>query len=132
MKRTYTCPHCGGRLKPNLKIILRAKLHGRRGLLLFSPQPGNYDVIAPEVFNLRKKDVVEFSCPICGEDLTSPRRKAHAEICFEYSTGTSGTVVFSKVFGHHETYFVTSEEVRSYGEHASSEGLNYWGVGPDR
>jgi hypothetical protein len=130
MKRNYHCPKCYGILNPNVKIILKAESGARKALLLFSPQPGNYHVIAPESFHLRKNEEVRFSCPLCSRDLTSKRDKAMAEISFSAPGGQTGRVVFSRVYGHQETYFVTKEEVRSYGRHADTQAVNYWGVGP--
>ena len=130
MKRNYHCPKCFGILNPNVKIIVKAECQGRKALLLFSPQPGNYDVIAPDSFPLKKNDEVRFSCPLCSRDLTSKRDKDMAEISFSSQGGHAGRVVFSRVFGHQETYFVTQEEVRSYGKHADRDGVNYWGAGP--
>jgi hypothetical protein len=131
MKRNYQCPKCYGVLNPNVKIILRTECGRRKALLLFSPQPGNYHVIAPESFRLKKGDEVRFSCPICARDLTSKRDKDMAEISFSSPGGHSGRVVFSRIYGHYETYFVTKEEVRSYGKHAAPAGVNFWGVGPE-
>jgi hypothetical protein len=99
--------------------------------LLFSPQPGNYDVVLPDGFVLRRRDRVEFSCPVCGQALTSERDAAMAEIAFSTSSGLTGTVAFSRVYGHHATYFITEETVRSYGEHASTGDVNFWGEGPE-
>ncbi|MEW5984740.1 MAG: hypothetical protein AB1806_20495 [Acidobacteriota bacterium] len=130
MRRKYLCPKCNGTLNPNVKIILKAECARRAALLLFSPQPGNYDVIVPESFRLKKHDVVRFSCPLCAHDFTSTRDPSMAEIRFAGPGGQSGLTVFSRTFGHHETYFVTKEEVRSYGEHAGRAGMNFWGVGP--
>jgi hypothetical protein len=130
MKRNYHCPKCYGILNPNVKVILKTECGGRTALLLFSPQPGNYHVIAPESFPLKKNDEVRFLCPICSRDLTSKRDKSMAEITFSTPGGQSGRVVFSRTYGHHETYFVTQEEVRSFGRYADREGVNYWGAGP--
>lgn len=132
MKRSYHCPKCNGILNPNVKIILKTERAGRSALLLFSPQPGNYHVIVPESFPLKKHDEVRFSCPLCASDLTSRHDPAMAEIRFATPGGQGGIVVFSRVFGHEETYFVTKEEARSYGKHAASEGINFWGVGPKK
>jgi len=132
MRRTYFCPHCGGRLNPNVKIILRAERRGRKALLLFSPQPGNYDVICPDEFRIKKGDVVEFSCPICGHGLGSRRGEGMAEIRVVNPGGEEGKVYFSRQYGHHETYFVTEEDIRSYGEHSAPDGMNFWGAGPSR
>jgi len=129
MGRVYTCGKCGARLNPNVKIILRAEVNGRRALLLFSPQPGNYSVIAPEGFTLRRKDEVRFSCPVCSADLTSARDPGMAEIRFVGADGREGTVAFSREHGRHATYFITEEKVRAYGEHAWKEQVNFWGVG---
>jgi len=131
MKRTYACPHCNAVLNPNVKIVLRARHEKRNGLLLFSPQPGNYDVFIPRGFELTKGDRVEFACPVCGGDLSSTRGKAWAEIHFSTDSGTRGSVVFSKVYGSHATCFITEEQERWYGEHAR-ESTNFWGAGPDR
>ena len=70
MKRNYHCPKCYGILNPNVKIILKTECGGRTALLLFSPQPGNYDVIVPESFHLKKHDEVRFSCPLCDWTLS--------------------------------------------------------------
>jgi hypothetical protein len=132
MRRSFLCPHCGGVLNPNVKIVLRAEYEGHRGLFLFSPQPGNYDAIIPESFHIKRKAQVRFSCPICSKDLTSNRDRTMAEIHFQSSSGAEGTVAFSRVYGHHATYFITDEEVKSFGEHHDEDRMNFWGAGPRR
>ena len=131
MRRTYLCPHCGGILNPNVKIVLRAEYLHHRGLFLFSTQPGNYDAIIPDGFPLKKKAQVRFSCPICAKDLTSNRDRTMAEIKFHSTSGVEGTVVFARVYGHHATYFITDEEVKTYGD-AHEDRVNFWGAGPRR
>ncbi len=132
MKRTYLCPHCKATLNPGTKIILRAELEGKVGLFLFSPRPGNYDVVIPDGFRVRQQDTVAFSCPVCSRDLTSGHDPNLAEIGFTSTSGLIGTVAFSRVFGRHASYFITAEQVRSYGEHAANRGINFWGEGPER
>jgi predicted RNA-binding Zn-ribbon protein involved in translation (DUF1610 family) len=130
MKRTYSCPKCGAILNPSVKIILRATRGKQKGLFLFSPKPGSYDLITPTDFTLEKGDEVDFACPVCGTDLTSSKGKSWAEIRFSTSPEDQGTVIFSKVSGHHATYLICGDEIRWYGEHASSS-INFWGVGPE-
>ncbi len=132
MKRTYRCPRCRALLNPGTKIVLRAEWKGGRGLLLFSPQPGNYDVIIPDGCVLRQNEAVVFSCPVCGSDLTSVHDPALAEILFTTVSGMTGTVAFSRTRGRHASYFITAEQIRSYGEHAEDRDLNFWGAGPQR
>lgn len=131
MKRTYQCPHCRAVLNPGTKIVLRGQLAGRRGLFLFSPTPGNYEVVVPPGVELRKRDRVDFGCPVCGEDLTSRHEPSLAEIAFRTSSGDAGTVAFSRTWGNHETYFITREKVSRYGENADRDIMNYWGEGPE-
>ena len=45
MKNTFVCPHCQGVLNPNVKILLVAVANRRKGMILLSPQPGNYKSI---------------------------------------------------------------------------------------
>lgn len=130
MKRTYTCPHCHGVLNPGTKIVLRGQRGKSRALILLSPQPGNYDAILPEGFSLKARDRVDFSCPLCDADLASARDGALAEIAFR-AGDLQGTVAFSRLFGQHSTYFITEESVKAYGEHASSETVNFFGAGPE-
>ena len=130
MKRTYSCPHCDGDLNPGTKIILRGESGKQRGLFLFSPQPGDYHVVVPEGFKLKKKDRVDFSCPICSKSLSSKRDKSMAEIRFTMPGSNEGTVAFSKIYGQHATYFITAEHVKHYGAHRA-EAVNFFGEGPD-
>jgi hypothetical protein len=131
MKRVYHCPHCRAILNPSTKVILRVQLRGYSGLFLFSPQPGNYEVAIPDGFPVRKGDVLVFHCPVCAIDLTSSHDGAFAEISVTAGSHMA-TVAFSKTFGLHATYFITREDVKSYGEHASQVTVNFWGEGPER
>jgi hypothetical protein len=133
MKRTYLCPKCSAVLNPNVKIVLAAVRHERRGLVLLSPQPGNYQAIVPEDLGLRDGDLVEFHCPVCGVLLTTSHDDNLAGLCFRFSTGLEGKVYFSRRYGEHATFFVADDEVRTYGEHASAQhtGVNFFGAGGD-
>ena len=50
MKNLFVCPHCQSVLNPNVKILLVASYGKKRGLVLLSPQPGNYKFIADSSF----------------------------------------------------------------------------------
>jgi hypothetical protein len=132
VKQSYTCTHCEALLNPSVKIILRGQHRKARGLFLFSPQPGNYSVVIPEGMHLERNDRVTFSCPVCGQDLTSVRDPALAEIRMHTASGSKGTVAFSRRFGHHATYFITEESVRAFGEDAEDRSVNFWGVAQGR
>lgn len=131
MKRAYFCPSCGATLNPSAKVILTARKEQVEGLILLSPQPGNYQVIAADELDLRPGDLLELRCPVCRHGLISPVNGNLAEIGFRMTNGAEGRVRFSRRFGEHATFFVTREEIRSYGEHADVySALNFFGSGP--
>lgn len=123
MKRSYHCPRCETVLNPSDKIILKGIHANSRGLFLFSPRPGNYDVRIPPGFTLKRGDEVTFSCPVCSGDLTSAKDAEWATLGFRVPSGQQGTVVFSKVYGRRATFFITEEEMRPYGEDARASSL---------
>ncbi|MFH1465573.1 MAG: hypothetical protein ABIO70_14395 [Pseudomonadota bacterium] len=131
MKRTYFCPKCAAVLNPNVKIVLAAVRHEHRGLVLLSPQPGNYQAIVPDDLGLRGGDLVEFHCPVCAAPLTASHDENLAGLRFRFSTGLEGKVYFSRRFGEHATFFVADDEVKTYGEHAATQqgGVNFFGAG---
>jgi len=130
MKRVYFCPFCNATLNPSVKVILTAIMNGRGGLILLSPQPGNYEVLAAQELDLRPGDVIDLHCPVCSKSLVSRVNEKLAEIGFRLTNGMDGRAHFSRRFGEHATFFITSEEVRSYGEDADHySGLNFFGAG---
>ena len=130
MKRMYFCLQCRATLNPNVKLILTMAKGRHRSLILLSPQPGNYRVILPGDVTLRRGDEVEFFCPACGAKLRSDVNEHLTEIGFRLEDGTKGRVNFSRKYGEHATYFVTKEQVRSYGENAAIYGdTNFFGAG---
>jgi hypothetical protein len=132
MKRFYHCPHCGTRLNPNVKIIVRAEIGDRQGLLLLSPQPGNYQIIASESLRPVEGEVADLFCPVCQADLVSEVDDHLAELAYKTDQGGAGRVVFSRVYGEHATYVLNEEQVRSYGENAGAySASNFFGEGGD-
>jgi hypothetical protein len=132
MKRTYSCPQCRAVLNPNVKIIVAAYRRDKRGLVLLSPQPGNYQAIISGDLPLKQGDLVEFHCPVCSYLLTTSHDENLAGLDFRFSTGLEGKVYFSRRYGEHATYFVAADDVRSYGEHKADQGgVNFFGAGGD-
>lgn len=132
MNRRYFCPKCHANLNPNVKIILMARRNGEQGLILLSPQPGNYEVIVADEIKLQAEDLVEFHCPVCSTSLTTEKDEAMAELTFKLASGSDGTVYFSRRFGEHATYFVIDDEVQSFGKNAMPHPhLNFFGSGQD-
>lgn len=131
MKRRYFCPSCDANLNPNVKIILMVRKNGEKGLILLSPQPGNYQTIVADEIKLTDNDMVSFHCPVCGISLTNESDETMAQLSFKFSNGRQGIVYFSRRYGHHATYFVSDEKkVQAYGDDAMAQpGLNFFGSG---
>ena len=130
MKRRYFCPACDANLNPNVKVILMARKNGDQGLILLSPQPGNYHCIVADEIELADDDLVDFHCPVCGASLTAETNATMAHLVFRFSNGREGAVYFSRRFGEHATYFVDENEVMSYGDDAMPNShMNFFGSG---
>ncbi len=128
MKWNYACPHCGATLNPHTKVILAARRGKRRGLILLSPQPGNYRSIIHESFPLAGGEMVEFSCPACGHALTSAAASRLAEILLVRPGQPPRRVEFSRVYGEHATFILDGENVVPYGDDAGVyERVNFFG-----
>lgn len=129
MKWIYACPHCRATLNPHTKIILAARRGKKRGLILLSPQPGNYKSIVDAAFDLQAGETVEFSCPACGAELTSAASRRLAEVLLLMPGQRVRRVQFSRVYGEHATFVLDGEKVVPYGDDAGSYGrVNFFGV----
>ena len=68
MKNIFTCPHCEAVLNPSVKILLVIGYRKKKGMILLSPQPGNYKYICDRLGR-------EASLPMAPKSI-SPARSA--------------------------------------------------------
>ncbi len=128
MKSEYGCPHCKAVLNPGTKIILAARRGRSRGLILFSPQIGNYKIVRDPSFAIRTGDLVEFGCPVCGATLTSGVNRKLAEIELRQPGRRRALVAFSRIYGEHATFILDGETLSPHGEDAGHyERVNFFG-----
>jgi hypothetical protein len=130
MKKTFTCPHCHAVLNPSVKVLLVVKYKRKQGLILLSPQPGNYKFICdPSVCAVMDEgSMITFYCPVCSADLTSPANKKFVELNLVDPNGGIRKVQFSRVHGTHATFIVDGEEIIPYGENVEDFGpTNFFG-----
>jgi hypothetical protein len=131
MKNLYGCPHCETVLNPSVKILLVARYKKKRGMILLSPQPGNFKFICDRSVEkaLKAGVTVTFSCPVCGADLTSQGNKKFSELILLDPSGGRRKVEFSRVFGTHATFILDGEEVQAYGDDAEDfNSTNFFGA----
>lgn len=131
MKSVYGCPHCDTVLNPSVKILLVVKYNKRSGMILLSPQPGNFKFICDKSVEdkLKPGATVTFCCPVCSADLTSPGNKKFAELNLKDPNGNRRKVEFSRIFGTHSTFIVDGDEITAYGEDADDDiSPNFFGA----
>jgi len=131
MKNVYACPHCEAVLNPSVKILLKVGYKGKQGMILLSPQPGNFKFICDRTVAdaLQDGKAATFACPVCGQDLQSPQNKEFVRLHLVGPDRKIRKVEFSRVFGQHATFVVDEDEITSYGEDVSgSDPTNFFGV----
>lgn len=108
MHWTYSCPHCAATLNPQETIFLRAEREGRRFLVGFDPQPGNYGVEVPEGETIPAGSVWDFSCPVCDRSLVS---ELSADLCAldMRQHDERHQVYFSRIAGEEATFVISAE-----------------------
>ncbi len=130
MKNVFACPHCRATLNPSVKILLVASYRRQKGMILLSPQPGNFKYICdPSVERgIKPGSMVTFLCPVCAADLTSTRNKKFTELVLVVPGGDDRRAEFSREFGTHATFVIDGDEVTSFGDDADdSHETNFFG-----
>lgn len=130
MKNIYACPHCATVLNPSVKVLLMARHHDRRGMILLSPQPGNFKYICDPSLEegLKPGELVAFSCPVCTLDLTSVSDHRFAELVLRSPGHRDRKIEFSRAFGTHATYVIDGQSATAFGEDADEEdATNFFG-----
>lgn len=131
MKNVFTCPHCQAVLNPNVKILLVIGYKKKKGMILLSPQPGNFKYICDKSVekDLSPGDKIKFSCPVCSADLTSRFNNQLAEMVMISPGREPRRAEFSRIYGKNATFIFDGEDVVSFGEDADHLGLtNYFGA----
>ena len=131
MKVEFLCPYCKSYLKPNTKIILTArKKDGTRGIILFNPKLGIYDILKHKTFQLTKGEHVDILCPLCHANLTDYNvSDSLVRILMIDEDGTECSIYFSEIYGEQCTYKVTGGSVEAFGDDAENY-QNFWGEKP--
>ncbi len=130
MKKIYACPHCDTVLNPSVKILLVVSYRKKKGLILLSPKPGNFQTICDDTFehSLKPGAKVHFSCPVCAEDLTSKKDPEFVELKLLSPGHEPRTVEFSRVYGKQATFIIDGDDVTTFGRDVSDpSNTNFFG-----
>lgn len=132
MRNSYVCPSCRSHLKVTDKIIFSViTSRGKAGLLLLSPELGDYSVIYHNSLTIEEGEHVDFFCPVCHENLGIKNvNPDFAEVILIDEGGKEYKLVFSEIAGKRCTYKIADNDIlESYGEDAD-EFTNFWGESP--
>jgi len=131
MKNEYRCPHCQAVLNPSVKVLLVVGFRKKKGMILLSPQPGNFKSICDQSVSSAVKDgdKVTFSCPVCAEALTSPKNKDFCELILGGTGQKDRLVEFSRIFGRHATFIIDGDDVSTFvGDDDDPDQVNFFGA----
>lgn len=124
----FLCPKCREQLRVGDHIIFKVKNNKKHfGILLLSPQIGNYASHKHRTFEILTGESLEFYCPLCSTSLISDIHKNLAHVILLDESGKSHDVYFSQVVGEHSTFETDGESVRVKGEDAGK--YTYFKIG---
>ncbi len=115
----FLCPHCRGHLRVSNSIIFLTKTtKGKSGLLLISPELGDYSIkMHPSYNDFEEGEVVNFICPICYENLDAEEYdKNLAKVIMQEDGGEESVIVFSKIVGERCTFKIDKGGIKTYGK----------------
>jgi uncharacterized protein YbaR (Trm112 family) len=132
MNNRFLCPKCRSDLKINEQIILSAQNgKGDKGILILSPELGNYSLNHDRHFNIEQGEHINLFCPVCHKNLGIPQvNKDLAEVIMLDEKGLEYEIIFSEIAGKKCTIKVKDKKIiESFGEDVY-EYTNFWGVTP--
>lgn len=121
MKQNFICPRCRGFLNVNEFIILSSEnKHGDAGIILFSPEIGNYTTLRNTKFVIKDGEKYDFFCPLCREKLAADIHDNLSNVIMVDEDNKEYQILFSKIAGEKSTYKIIGESVEIYGDHHSN------------
>jgi len=121
MKNNFICPRCKGYLNVGESIVLAADTeHKDAGLILLSPELGNYTIKTNSFFQIREGEKYDFFCPICQQKLATDIHDNLSRILMVDDNSNHFEILFSKIAGEKSTYKIIGESLEVYGDHNSN------------
>jgi hypothetical protein len=124
----FLCPECRGHILVGDHLIIKVKNRKKQtGLLLLSPQIGNYTSVRHPSLEIQTGETMEFFCPICNASLTSDIHKNLAHVILNDETGKSNDVYFSQIVGEYSTFETDGDALHVTG--ADAGRYTYFKIG---
>jgi hypothetical protein len=119
MENSFICPYCRGHLMVGKNVIFRVRNKKKvYGLLLLSPQIGNYDSMKNPEFEYTTGEALEFYCPLCSHTLSTTIDEKLIFVVMVDKQKVEHNIYFSRISGEKSTYQVTGDTVIATGEHS--------------
>ena len=120
MKNDFICPYCRGHIKVGEHVIFSAKDEKNNvGLILLSPEIGNYSIIKHDNFEIKDGEKIDLYCPICHEELIRRHTNTNlAHIIMVDEKNEEHNIFFSGIVGEHSTFKVKEGKVEKFGKDA--------------
>lgn len=120
MANSFLCPKCSGHLEVGNSVVFSTRSKkGETGLVLLSPQLGDYKVVNHPSFHFDLGDYIEFFCPLCHVQLTSEKNENLAKVLMVDDELKVCEVLFSKIAGERCTYRIVDGKVEEFGPDSS-------------
>lgn len=111
----YLCPICRSHLRVGKHIVLSAKSStNEKGLILFSPEAGNYSKETHPEFKIKKGEEHRFFCPVCHASLNDEDKINLVKILMEEENKLYD-FYFSNIAGEEVTYRFDDHKAEYYG-----------------
>jgi hypothetical protein len=124
----FLCPKCKKHIRVGDQLIFKVRNSNKQsGLVLLSPQIGNYTSVKHPAFQIKKGEFLDFYCPVCNSPLKSDIHPNLAYVIMIDEQGKSFDVYFSQVAGEHSTYKTDGDSVHMSGEDAGK--YTYFKIG---
>lgn len=121
MRESFLCPQCSGHLKVGDSVVFSTRTReGQTGLILLSPELGDYKVVNHPSFDFKEGDYIEFFCPICHVQLTSEKNDNLAKVIMIDEDLKESEILFSKIAGEKCTYRLVDGNVEEYGKDSAT------------
>ena len=116
--RKYICPICKSQLRVSRRIILSLKgPDNERGLILLSPDVGDYTKDSHPDFKIRKGTKYKVYCPVCHASLLDKEKENLVKLQME-EDGVKYDFYFSNIVGEEVTFRINEHVVENYGYHS--------------
>jgi len=115
----FICPKCKEHIRVGDHLVFKVKNSKKQsGILLLSPQIGNYTNVKHPTFKIVQGEFLDFYCPLCSNSLKSDIHQNLAHVIMQDVKGKSFNVNFSQIAGEHSTYETGGDSVHAAGEDA--------------